>query len=278
MDPGKSLTRREFEEVIRRATELSRLSEVDERPLSESEVLRIAGEVGLHERHVRQALVELRTQVPASGLVGRLYGPATVRAGRVVPGRPDELAWKLDEFLVAGQLLQPVRRGPEVLLYRPAVDWASQIARAASATSKRHYVASAKDVEIHLDVVSDDTTLVQFEVDPGTRNDHLAGGLLGGGAAGVAAGTGVALAVAAVGPIGLGVAAGVVGGGLLAAGIAWATGRAHRRRLADVQDEIEGVLDRLEAGESLEPPPPSWRRWVRRHFHGVARDLRGWDD
>ncbi len=264
--------------MIRRATELSRLSEADERPLSEAEVLRIASEVGLNERHVRQALVELRTRVPAPGLLGRMYGPATVRAGRVVPGRPNQLATTLDEFLVAGQLLQPVRRGPEVLLYRPAVDWASQIARAASATSKRHYVASAKDVEIRLDAVTDDTTLVQFDVDPGTRNDHLAGGFLGGGAAGVAAGTGVALAAATVAPLGLGIAAGVIGGGLIATGIAWATGRSHRNRLADVQNEVEGILDRLEAGEGLEPPSPSWRRWVRRHFHGVARDLRGLDD
>ena len=37
--------------------------------------------------------------------------------------------------------------------------------------------------------------------------------------------------------------------------------------------EVEGILDQLEMGESLEPPPPAWRQWVKRHFHGVARDL-----
>jgi hypothetical protein len=46
----------------------------------------------------------------------------------------------------------------------------------------------------------------------------------------------------------------------------------------DVRTEIEGVLDTLERGASLEPPPPSWRRWVKRHFHGVARDLMGSDE
>ena len=33
-------------------------------------------------------------------------------------------------------------------------------------------------------------TLVEFEVDPGTRGDHMAGAFFGGGAAGVAVGIG----------------------------------------------------------------------------------------
>ena len=39
----------------------------------------------------------------------RLFGPQTVRASRVVPGTPRQLADKLDAFLVGGQLLQSVR-------------------------------------------------------------------------------------------------------------------------------------------------------------------------
>jgi ribosome assembly protein YihI (activator of Der GTPase) len=50
----------------------------------------------------------------------------------------------------------------------------------------------------------------------------------------------------------------------------WA-GRSHRRKLQDVRSELEGVLDRLEMGESLEPPPPSWKKWVERQFHGARR-------
>jgi hypothetical protein len=45
-----------------------------------------------------------------------------------------------------------------------------------------------------------------------------------------------------------------------------------------VRDEVEGILDRLEARDSLEPPPSSWRRWVKRNFHGMARDLLSADD
>ena len=112
-------------------------------------------------------------------------------------------------------------------------------------------------------------------MEPGTRTDHLVGGLLGGGVGGAALGVGVTFVVASFGPAALAVAAGVAAGGAVAGGIAWGTGWSHRRRLRDVHSEVEGILDRLETGESLEPPPPSWRRWVRRHFHGVARDLRG---
>lgn len=280
MKKGRQLTRREFDDVMRRAAELaSRGPDGADMLLEESEVLRIAGEVGLPERHVRQALAEVRSAVPpARGFVGRLFGPDSVWASRVVPGTPERLADVLDEFLVSGQLLQPVRRGPEVLLYRPAVDWASQIARAASATSKRYYVASAKSVEIRLDAVDRGDTLVEFQVDPGTRNDHMLGAFLGGAAGGLAVGIGGAFALATVAPVAVAAAvAGAAGLGLTSL-IVWGTGWSHRKRLQDVRNEVEGVLDRLEAGDSLEPPPPSWRRWVRRHFHGVARDLRGEDE
>jgi hypothetical protein len=38
---------------------------------------------------------------------------------------------------------------------------------------------------------------------------------------------------------------------------------------------MEGILDRLESGESLEPPPASWRRWVQRHFRDFLRESKG---
>ncbi|HEX9886689.1 MAG TPA: hypothetical protein VGA70_09380 [Longimicrobiales bacterium] len=278
MEPGRSLTRRQFDEVIRRAAELAAHdSEAGE--LSEGELYRIAGEVGLPEQHVRRALSELRTRgIPrpfGAARLDRIFGAETVLTSRVVPGRRDELRRILDDFLVAGQLLQPVRRGDRVLQYQPAVDWVSQIARAASSTSRRYYVASAKSVDVRLeDVERDGHTLVEIEVDPGTRGDSVAGavlgGIFGGGGGGVLAG----MAVAAVAPLTVAVVVGAVVTGAATAGLTWAVGRSHRNKLAEVRAEVEGVLDRLETGESLDPPPPSWRRWVKRQFHG-ARKLVG---
>ena len=263
--------------MIRRAAEIAASEpEGSDSSLTEKELFRIARDVGLDERHVRKALVQVRTSPPTGrGPVSALYGPSFVVVSRVVPGTRGHLAGVIDEFMVAGRLLQTVRKGSSVLQYRPAVDWASQIARAASSTSRKYYVASAKRVEVRLERVDDDHTLVELEVEPGTRDDYAAGGIMGGLAGGTAGGVGLGLAIAAAGPAALGVAAGILAGGAFFGGLCWVTGYYHKRRLLEVRSEAEGILDRLEAGESLEPPPPSWRRWVRRHFHGVARELLG---
>ena len=166
MESGRGLTRREFDEIIRRAAELAASEpEGSEGGLTEAELFRIAGEVGLEERHVRNALTQVRSAPPSRGPVATVFGPAHLCVSRVVPGTKEQLARVLDEFLVAGRLLQPVRRGGSVLQYRPAVDWASQIARAASATSRRYYVAAAKKVEIRMEGTGDSATRVEIEVE-----------------------------------------------------------------------------------------------------------------
>lgn len=277
---SRSLTRREFDAVIRRAAELAASDpDVGENALSEAELYRIAGEVGLSEGHVRRALVDVRTGAEGGGLVQRVFGPSKIRAARVVPGGRDGIAAELDEFFVASQLLQPVRRGPDVLQYRPAVDWASQLARAASFSSRKYYVASAKSVEVRLQQVDDGRTFVEILIDPGTRGDDIAGAVVGGGFGAGAAGSLAGLALAAAAPVGLAVGVGVAVGAGAWSGITYLVGRTHKKKVQEVRMEIEGVLDALELGDSLEPPPASWRRWVKRHFHGVARDARrGTDD
>lgn len=277
--PGRDLTRREFDAVIRRAAELASSDpEGSEGALTEAELFRIAGEVGLSEGHVRRALGELRTGETGGGPLDRIFGPSSIRASRIVGGTPEALAAEIDEFLVASRLLQPVRRGLGILQYRPALDWASQLARAASFSSRKHYVASAKSVEVRLERVDDERTLIEFVVDPGTRGDDVVGAVLGGGLGGGAVGTLVGMGVATAAPVFVAIGAGVVLGGGVCTAIGYAVGRGHKKKLVDVRTEVEGVLDALELGDSLEPPPASWRRWVKRHFHGVARDLMGNDD
>lgn len=273
-EPGRGLTRKEFDQVIRRAAELA-TSEADdgERALTEGEVLRIAGEVGLGEGHVRRALTELRSGQISRGPLSRIFGPSLVSASRVVPGTPRELAVKCDDFFVASQLLQAVRRGPSRLQYRPSVDWASQLARAASFTSRKYYVASAQSVEVRLEEVDEGRTLVELTVDPGTRSEYLWGAGLGGGAAAVGVAVGGSFLLATMLPLVVAFTLGVPLGVGLGAGITWQAGKGHKEKLLEVQAEVEGILDRLELGESLEPPPAAWRRWVKRQFHGVARDL-----
>ena len=279
MDEKRSISRRELDDVIRRAAELAAAeSDHGEGSLDEQELIRIAGEVGLPERHVRRALAEVRSgTVPREdedeGVLRRVFGAERVRASRVVPGTPRVLTGEIDSFLVGGRLLQSVRRSDRLMQYRPAVDWVSQVARAASATSRRYYVAAARSVEVRLEEAGEGQTLVELEVDPGMREDAVGGavaGILVGGGAGFMALIGVdnllhiqALSIAA---------ASLVTAGIGAGSLLWARAR-HRRKLGHVLAEVEGVLDTLESGEPLEPPPPSWRKWVRRHFHGMAKDM-----
>jgi hypothetical protein len=271
---GRSLTRREFDAVIRRAAELATSDpDLGEGALSEAELFRIAGEVGLSETHVRRALADIRAGAGGDSFLDRVFGPATLRASRAVRGVPAELASKLDRFFVATQLLQPVRRGVGVLQYRPALDWASQLARAASFTSRQHYLASAKSVEVLLEPVDEGSTLVEIRVDPGTRGDDIAGAVFGGGIGGGGIGALTAWGLASITPLGLAIGVAVGVGVGVSGGVALAMGRAHKGKLSEVRAELEGVLDALEVGASLEPPPAAWRRWVKRQFHGVARDL-----
>lgn len=276
---GRSLTRHEFDAVIRRAAELAASDpEGGESALTEAEVFRIAREVGLPDRHVRAALSEVRVGVRGRGVLDRIFGPGVLTAVRVVPGSMKVVATQLDDFLAGTQLLQPVRRAPGVLQYRPALDWASKLARAASFTSRKYYVASAKSVEIHLEEVDEGHTLIELVVDPGMRGDNIAGAAIGGGAVGVGIGIGASASLIAVAPVAVAAGVGVLVGSGIASAITYGVGRSHKSKLMEVQVELEGILDRMETGESLEPPPASWRRWVQRQFHGVARDMAGVED
>ena len=277
---GTSLTRREFEAVIKRASELSTSDpEGAEGALDEGELFRIAREVGLSDAHVQRALTELRTADDPEGLVARWFGSVTVRVSRVVPGDRERLRVIMDEFLVAGHLLQPVRQGSDILLYRPAVDWISNFARAGASMSQTVYWASAKEIEVRLTEVDEDTTLVEIHVDPGVRSDYTAGAVLGGLAAGggvsfgVAAFLGAALAVPMVGAWSLGIGVGAA----VALGVVRVTGHYSRKRREEVQQELEGILDRLERGDDLSPPPASWRRWVTRQARRFKLELSGDD-
>ncbi len=274
-DSEGHLTRPEFEEVIRLAAEMAAEdTDASGGSLSEAELYRIAGEVGLPEKHVRSALARVRSGTPVSGWRA-LFGSAWIRVSRVVPGTPKRIARELDEFLVGGRLLEPVRRSDELMIYWPAVDWASSVARSASLSGRRYYVAAAKKVEVQLQPVGENSTWVEIAVDPGLQGENGAGAVFGGLGGGGAIGFGAGLLAASLGPLGLAVGVGIGVGALGATAIGWAVAHSHAKQMARVRLEIEDILDRLERGESLEPPPPSWQRWVSRHFRGVAREMFG---
>ena len=283
MSSGGPLTRRDFDEVMRRASELA--AEEPGGPggeFSDAEVVRIGREVGLDERHVRRALAEHRGRGGGvahsqGGGLRELVTPGNVRASRTIERTRARIRREMDDFMVGGQLLQRVRRKDDLLQYRPSVDWVSRVARAASSTSRQHYVASARLVEVRLEEVGAGSTLVEIQVDPGIVANYRSGAVVGGGIVGVAVGAGVGVGMATLFSVAVALGGGVIVGVVAAMLVAVAVGRGFRRRLGEVQSEVEGVLDGLESEQGLEPPPPAWRRWVRRHFHGVAREMMGTD-
>jgi hypothetical protein len=278
MDVNRRLSRREFEEVMRRAVELAEREAVaEERELTEGEVVRIAGEVGLPEAHVRQALVDIRSQPAQRGTLQAMFGPPLARAFRIVPGSREAVNRTLDDFMVTGQLLHPIRQSRELLLYRPASDMISSITRTLRSASRPSW-ASAKRVEVRLEEAGPDATWVEIEVDPGSWDRNVAGGLIGGLGGGVGIGVGIGTLAVALVPLAIAAAAGAVAGASVGGGIAWTTGRSHRNRMEELQVELEGVLDQLESGRGMEPNTPGWRRWIERQTRSLKGEIGGWED
>lgn len=265
-DKSRALTRREFESVMKRATELAADDPSgEEGTLDEAEVLRIAREVGIPAAHVHQAMVEVRSaDVPAT-LLDRWFGNAHVRVSRIVPGQRKEIADSLDEFLVGGHLLSPVRKSDEVLLYRQSEDLMSKVVRAGASVSGKANWASSKEFEVRLRQVDDGSVAVELDVDPGIRGESVAGGIIGGIAAGGGVGFGVGMLLSSIAmPPVVVLPVAIAVGGAMASGVAWATGQATKKKRKEVREELEGVLDSLEGGYELNPPPASWRRWISR--------------
>ena len=186
MNSRGPLTRRDFDEVMRRAAELAGDDPggADD-SFSDAEVVRIGREVGLPERHVRRALAEQRaTGGGAKGgwrdMLGMLLLRDEVEASRTIARPRARIRRELDDFMVGGQLLQRVRRKEDLLQYRPAVDWVSRVARAASFRSRQHYVASARLVEVRLERMEAESTLVEVRVDPGIAGNYSNWGVLAG--------------------------------------------------------------------------------------------------
>ena len=262
---SRSLTRAEFEAVMKRASELALSDPSDgQSMLDEAEVFRIASEVGLPQKHVRRALVEMRSNEDPASTIDRWFGARQVRGSRVVGASKEDLRDKLDEFLVAGNLLERVRQGSDRLLYRPAVDWISHFARAGASLSRRAHWAASKEIEIHLEELDSRTTIIEIRVDPDVRGSYTVGAAFAGLVLG--GGTGFGVVALLGGVLTLPWAAVLTAGGIttsvVATATAWIIGRYALRAREEVQQELEGVLDRLEQGEDLAPPPASWRRWV----------------
>jgi len=268
--PGQ-ISRRELEVVIRRAAELYAAESDPDDGISESELIRIASELGLPSHLVRQALYETTGYEAEPTLVDRLAGPTRLTLTRVIPSEPEPIAKRLEEYLTSQEYLQITRREGRRTWFAPADDVVSRIIRALARPSKHYAIARARRLALTVNPLDEKRTHVRIDLDLGAqrRDLLLVGGLLGAGPVGLLLG-GVAAAMIDIlaGPIGATGVIGMIGAGMItAAGAGTSVGAGifrQQRRSAEL--EVAGILDRIESGEPLEPPIPPWRKRLQRRL------------
>ncbi len=275
---SRAVTRREMELVIRRAVELATEQADAGDAISEDEVVRIAGEVGLAPEYVRQALFELPAlrREQEQTRAARYMGPSIVSAQRAVPGDAEAVLRRLDQYLTTREYLQVRRRQQGQLLLGPADDPLSKVFRAFTRSGKRFQLARASRVGVAVQPIDAGSARIRLDVDLDERrhDDYVGGGVLGtffgilagnalgfgGGALAVVLGAATPLVVASGVGLGLAGVAGGIWGGLAI------MRRTFRHRLDDARAEADVLLDRLETGERLEPPPSPLLRRLRDRF------------
>lgn len=269
-----AIARRDLETVIRRAVDLSLAERDAEERLSEDEVVRVAMELGLSPRLTRQALYERPAIQTQPSRFDRWFGDAIVTASRAVPGNPEPLLRRIEDYLTTYEYLHVLRRRGGRVFLVPADDAISSLARGLFRPGSRHPVSRARRVVVDVRRLDDQATHVQIATDFGDqRRSAVRGAVIGGtiaaGAAGtVAAGFAWALAGPAIpAPLPeITAFAGAFAGSLW--GILKLSGQRFRHFVHEARLELDGLLDRAEHGERLDPPPAPWRRRLQAKLRG----------
>lgn len=260
-----SISQEQLERVIRRASDLQfRSSTSVGGTLAPGEVVKIGEEVGLEPRYVKQALAEVQAAslVPSEpeddGVARRILGSGSVRASRVVPGDRAHVEHNLEAYLRDRELLRQVRSQPGRALWEPAGGLVSSMRRAMDVGGHGYTLAKAKGLQVAVEPLESGWSLVTLTADVANLRGERLGGWFGGmGAVGATGGIGLAVATGgALLPILGGIA---LFGGFM--GIATAASRADMRKQRQrFQLVLEGLLDRLERGESLHDEAEPWHR------------------
>jgi hypothetical protein len=270
-----ALSRSGLEDVIRRAVELS-LKEADaSEQISEAEVIRIAEELGLSERHVRQALYERPVEEREPTFLDKHFGPESVTAARPVACETQIANSRLEDYLVTREYLQIRRRQGGNAYFEPAEDAFSSIARAFSRPSHRFHIARAQRAYLTVRTLEPGWCHVRLEMNyEKNRKDRAVGAWIMGGFLGVVAGLGAG-AIVFTGMDGgltgaLAMATGLVTGGGVFAGIWTAMKADYQKLLGRSREEAEALLDRLQHGETLQPPSSPWMRRLQQRLRGFG--------
>lgn len=274
--PEKSITRRDLALVVRRAAELADIDDAASDEISEQEVIRIASELGISERHVRQALYEGPRDECEPTLLDRQLGTPRIVTTRAVPFDVARAQKVIEDYLVTCEYLCVVRRQPGSTTFAPAADAVSTIARTFKRSSK-HLLAASRAVEVSVRPLEHGWSHVRLSVifEDKRRGKvtraMLVGGLLGLPAAGLATflvgGTtagvlggfnfgdlGQQIAIAVGSMFGIATFWGVIAGSLAS------MRKRYREWREQTVTQAEGALDLLQNGADVRLTPPPWLR------------------
>lgn len=274
----QSVSRRGIEVVIGRAVELSLREKDADEQISEEELVRIAEELGLAPRHVRQALYEQPVE-EAQGFLDRHFGRVNITVTRSVRIDPSTAHRRLEEYLVTREYLQLRRRQGPNAYFEPADDAISSIARTFSRPSNRFQLARAQKAYLTVRSLEPGWSHVRLELSfPDKRRNEVTMAtalvvILGGLGATIAGAVGVGFGSLA-GEAGMvigGIAGGTVGFGGAVAAVFTGFRASFQRWRSRTRDEADALLDRLEHGETLQPPPSPWMRRLQQKLRTFPR-------
>ncbi|UCC83291.1 MAG: hypothetical protein JSW46_20465 [Gemmatimonadota bacterium] len=256
---GRYLTRRDLEAVIRRAAELETSGGSTVPELSEADVVRIAQEVGLSEANIRRALAEHSSSAEMlladRGVISRLCGSGLVTASRTVSRSAEEVTAELENYFQSHQSLQLVRRTQHTSLWEPDKSVVASVVRGLDVFGRGYKLAKrGRAVELRVVPLSEESCRITLTSDLGNER------------AGWFWGFGVAVGMPLTWVWLMFILEGgfipdpwlLATPGIIASTVALAR-VGYRRGVERMRLVLDGLLDRLEHDEPLEPPRPSWR-------------------
>lgn len=246
----RRIDRAALERIIQRAAELQ-AGEVDTGDgLSEQEVLKLGGEVGIPGRFLRQALYEETSRggvERAHGFLARWIGPKLVGASRVVPGE-GVLEPALEQWMTESEAMTVKRRLPDRTLWEAQKGLFAQMRRGLGVGGKSYHLARTVEVSVSVAALEEGYCHVALSADvSNTQHGALSG------ATAVAA-TGVLLSSVLIAFLPVAMPAFLLLPGAIGVGVGAGIPKVHRRQAERVQLALEQILDGLERGE-IRPQP-----------------------
>jgi hypothetical protein len=230
-----------MEAVIRRAVELQASSSPTGEGVSEGELVRIGGELGIPAAYLKQALAEVRSDgAPEHGLLASAFGEAQIGASRIVHLPAEQAQAQLERYLVECEHMLLQRRQPGWAVYERGSGIGAQLGRGLSSLK----LINAPLIRMVVEAAEAGRSYVALSANLATaRAGFATGALLGGGGGGLAAATVLGIAVAPVAAF-----AAVP----LTAAVWWGMRAGYSHTTAQAGLRLESVLDRLESGELLQ--------------------------